>query len=134
MMRMSNIKMTTRVDRKKLLATLEENLAKHRTIVAEAKEGYRKKATEALLARMDEVRHSETTGKVVSLYFSLDWPEDHSEVYLNTIEMLRWGTEDTVELAADEFRQLVRDEWDWSNDFLAKSAGYSSTAARMSQK
>ena len=36
----------------------------------------------------------------------------------------------TVELAADEFRQLVRDEWDWTEKFLAGNSPYSATALR----
>jgi hypothetical protein len=42
--------------------------------------------------------------------------------------MLEWNTLEKIELAANEFRHLVRDEWDWSDTFLAGNAAYSQTA------
>lgn len=124
MMRASNIRMKTRVLRTKLLGTLRENAQRHAAIVAEAREGYRRKALEALTERRDRLRGGET----VDLMFHLRPPVDHCEVYANAIAMLEWGTEEHVELEADEFRQLVRDEWDWSDDFLSSNSAYSATA------
>lgn len=124
MMRMHNISMTTRVERNKLLATLKDNLARHSSIVQEARDGYIKKAREALERRMEQLRK----GQVVSLSFTMQPPTDYSEIYKNTISMLEWNTEDYVELKADEFRQLVKDEWDWSVDWLSSNRVYSKKA------
>lgn len=121
MMRLSNINMTTKVKKADLLHTLEQNLANHLDIVAEAKEGYLKKAAAELEHRLNRIR----AGEVVNLNFSLKMPVDNSEVYINSIEMLKWNTEEVVELAADEFRQLVRDEWDWSENFYGSNSEYS---------
>lgn len=124
MMRMSNIKMVTKVERKKLLATLRDNLSRHKAIVQEAREGYVQRARQALERRLEMVRR----GEVVSLTFTLTPPADYTEVYVNSIEMLEWNTEEYVELAADEFRQLVRDEWEWRDSFLHSNATYSKRA------
>ena len=125
MMRMSNISMTTSVDRLKLLLTLKLNLSKHSEIVKEAREGYIKKAMREVERRLLELRK----GRVVTLSFSLSPPVDHSEVYRSAIQMLEWNTEDKIELKADEFRQLVMDEWDWSRSFLVGNSLYSKTAS-----
>lgn len=55
-------------------------------------------------------------------------PADYTEVYVNSIEMLEWNKDESIQLGADEFRQLVRDEWDWSEGFLTQNANYSKSA------
>ena len=125
-MRMSGIKMTTVVPRHKLLATLRANLAKHSAIVQEARAGYLESAKKALARKMEELQ----SGKIVALAFHLEPPADYSEVYRNSIEMLEWNTEDMVTLEADEFRNLVRDEWDWVDHFYASNRAYSMSARK----
>jgi hypothetical protein len=117
--------MTTKVSREKLLSTLKENRAEHGKIVAEARRGYVEQARAALERRLKQLQE----GEIASLQFSLAPPADFTEVYDNSIAMLEWNTEDLVELEADEFRQLVRDEWDWSENFYHSNSRYSSTAA-----
>lgn len=127
-MRRSNINMTTTVKKADLIKKVEENLAKHKKIVAEAKAGYLKKAAAAVEKKLADLK----AGKVVSLDFNLRRPADYTEVYTNSLEMLRWNTAEEVELEADEFRQLVRDQWDWTSDFLHTNASYSAIVGSMS--
>jgi hypothetical protein len=126
MMRLQNIQMTSTVKRTELLNKLVENLKEHKIIVKEAKEGYIKKAREALTARLQQLERLEP----VNLQFTLQQPMDYSEVYETCISMLQWSRDDLVTLAADEFRQLVLDEWDWQENFLTSSSLYSATATR----
>ena len=121
----SGIRMKTKVSKTKLLKTLRENLSKHADIVQEAREGYVQKAKEVLEKRLEQIKK----GEVVGLQFTLNPPSDHSEVYKNSIAMLEWDTQDVVELEADEFRQLVRDEWDWSDSFYGSTAPFSKKAS-----
>ena len=121
MMRMHNINMKTKVDKKKLLETLRKNLEQHSSIVKEARDGYVEKAEKELELRLEQLRK----GKVVSLSFALTPPMDYSEVYKNVISMMEWNTNEFVELQADEFRQLVNDEWDWKQNFLRGTMAYS---------
>ena len=125
-MRLSNIKMTTKVNRTDLLTKLLENLAEHKKIVEEAQEGYLEELKKTLRSRLEQI---ETDGTKKTFYLQIIAPEDHSEVYENSIEMLRWNEDEYVVLEADEFRQLVRNEWDWMEGFLAENAKYSVTAA-----
>lgn len=123
-MKRMNISMTTVVEKAKLLETLRTNREEHKKIVVEAKEGYLKKARAALTEKIDEL----LAGKVVAVYFSMNMPEDYTEVYDNSIAMLEWNLDDKIELHADEFRQLVRDEWDWSSSFYSNNSEYSVAA------
>ena len=120
-MRMHNISMKTKVERKKLLEVLRKNLEQHSHIVKEAREGYISKAKRELQVRLEQLRK----GKAVSLSFTLSPPMDYSEVYKNVISMMEWNTNDFVELQADEFRQLVKDEWDWKETFLRGTMAFS---------
>ena len=128
-MRMNNIRMSTKVKKTELLAKLKENMATHKQIVQEARNGYVKQAQEALLSRLEQLR----TGEVVALAFNLSPPQDYTEVYQNSIAMLEWNQDEVVELEADEFRQLVRDEWDWTDSFLTGNERYSSTASNLNK-
>ena len=124
MMRLNNIKMITRVEKSDLLAKLKENAAKHASVVQEARNGYMKRARKELEQRLKQLQQ----GLIVSLSFSLTPPADHSEVYKTTIDMLEWNTQEYIDLGADEFRQLVRDEWEWTDNFLHSNARYSKQA------
>ena len=119
--------MQIRADRNKVLTQLQKNRERHKKIVAEARVGYVAKAREALLAKLKEVE----TGKIVSLAFGLDAPQDHTKVYDTAIEMLSLHTEETIVLDSKQVRNLMMDEWDWSQHFLAANSRYSSTAAMM---
>jgi hypothetical protein len=127
-MRMQNVRMTTTVSKEKLLDALRVNLARHSQIVQEARDGYVTQAREALERRLEELR----TGKVVSLKFTLNPPLDYSEVYRTAIQMLEWNADEMIVLQADEFKQLVLDEWDWIDGFIASNSAYSTTARRLS--
>ncbi len=128
MMRMSGISMKTVVNRLELLKQVRANLEKHKKVVAEAVIGFNKKRI-ALLKK--ELYRAENKPKTESLSLSLTRPVDHSEQYATVIQMLEWSNEEKVELSPDEFRQLVQDEWNWTNQFVTVNSGYSSMAADM---
>jgi hypothetical protein len=52
-------------------------------------------------------------------------PKSHGREYDAAIEMLELSVDDTVTVHAHEFRQLVRDEWDWKDDWVVTNAQYS---------
>jgi hypothetical protein len=119
-MRMQNIRMSTTVSKAQLLETLKANLAKHKEQVAAATAGYIEKAK----AEANKIIAQLRKGNPVVVRSSLVIPTDHSEVYENSIRMLEWNVDETITLEADEFRQLVRDEWDWSCHFNALVSDY----------
>jgi hypothetical protein len=124
---MQNINMHSTVSREDLLRKVKANRDQHSRVVQEARDGYIAKAKEALAQRLEQLR----TGKLVSLQFSLTPPADYTKTYDTVISMLEWSRDETVALEADEFRQLVLDEWDWTHGFITSNAGSSATAQRM---
>ena len=107
-----------------ILAKLRTNRETHATIVAEARKGYVERARESLRERLDQLE----SGKIVSLAFSLEPPQDHSDVYDTAIQMLELATDDVIEMDSTQVRTLVMDQWDWSRQFLTSNAQYSATA------
>ena len=107
-----------------ILAKLRTNRETHATIVAEARKGYVERARESLRERLDQLE----SGKIVSLAFSLEPPQDHSDVYDTAIQMLELATGDVIEMDSTQVRTLVMDQWDWSRQFLTSNAPYSATA------
>lgn len=116
--------MNIRAKKDEILSRLRTNRETHATIVAEARKGYVDLAREALRQRLDQLE----SGKIVALTFSLDPPQDHSDVYDTAIQMLELATDDVIEMDSAQVRTLVMDKWDWSQRFLAVNAQYSSTA------
>jgi hypothetical protein len=112
------------VDKKEALATLKGNLKRHRAIVEEARAGYIKKAKAKLNAKLDEL----ASGKLASLRFDLQAPEDHTDDYELAIRMLELHSEDTIEMSSTDVRTLMMDEWDWLRGFLFTNARYAKSA------
>ena len=129
MMRMNNIKMSTTCKTQDVLDKLRSNRDQHAKIVSEARKGYVDKARAEVEKRLKQLE----TGQVVHLTFNLAPPEDYTTLYDTTISMLEMHQGDTIVLAADEFRQLVQDEWDFTDGFLASNARYSGTATLVAQ-
>lgn len=107
-----------------LLATLRSNREEHAQIVAEARDGYIEKARTALEKRLAEARE----GKMVSLSFRLDFPQDHTKTYDVAIRMLELHQGATITLSAMQVRNLEMDEWDWTDSFLNTASAYSPSA------
>jgi len=118
------LSMTTTVPKTKLLEHLRKNRSEHKQIVAEARDGYLRQAKEELEKRLEQLRH----GKLVSLHFDLTPPRDYTHIYDQAIEMLEWNTATDVVLQADEFDNIVRDNWNWMREFLTSNSLYSATA------
>lgn len=109
----------------KLLQKLKANLENHKKIYEEAKLGYLDKAIEAC----DKQKGELMTGKLVNLNINLSPPTSHEKEYKQAIEMLEWSDNQVLRLTAQQFRQYVLDDWDWSRQFFLSNVGYSSTAA-----
>ncbi len=115
------IQMNITCDRETILSQLRKNLEQHSRLVAEAREGYVKRAEADLEKKLALIRE----GKVVSLSFHLKVPKDYSTVYKTAIQMLEHHQEERIVLSATEFRQLVEDEWDWTREFFGSNSACS---------
>jgi hypothetical protein len=108
-----------------VLATLRTNRDTHKKIVDEAKAGYIEKAKEVLMKRFDQLK----AGKITNLVFQLRVPVDQTKVYDTAIRMLELHQNETLELDAGQVRNLMQDEWDWTDSFYSTNSAYSGTAA-----
>lgn len=104
------------------LKKIRENRDKHSSLVKEARAGYIETAKKQLEKRLAQLKE----GKLVSVSFSLQPPQDYTTVYDTVINMLAAHTEPNITISASEFRQIVEDEWDWMSNFLLSNSGYSS--------
>lgn len=116
--------MTIEADRVELLDILRKNRETHRRIVEEARAGYIDKAKAALAKRMKQLEE----GKLTSLMFSLQRPEDHTREYDTAIKMLEMHRGDTISLTASQVQCFVQDEWSWKSHFIGIARNYSQTA------
>jgi len=125
MMRHLGINMRVTCLKTDILLKLQENRETHAKLVAEARVGYVQAAREALEKKLGLLAE----GKLVALQFSLAVPKDYTAVYDTTISMLQAHTGNEIELAADEYRHLVQDEWEWTRDFLTSNMRYSGSTS-----
>jgi len=125
MRQIHNITMSVKCNKDYVLDALKKNRENHIKIVKEAKNGYLKEAEKQLKSRLEKIKN----GYMTSLSFDLLIPADHTDEYDTIIKMLEMHTDDTIELSADEVRQLIENKWSWMNSFLSNNACYSKTAS-----
>ncbi len=113
---------TIKVDVDHLKEVLVKNRAAHKVQFEQAWEGYRKVAAKELEDRLDAVKD----GKPFQLWFNLSVPEDHTDDYDQTLEMLELHVEDTIALSINEYQQYFKDDWGWKGKFASDNATYSS--------
>ena len=116
--------MRIKAKREDILATLLKNRAAHAAIVKEAREGYVEKAQRALEEKLAKL----ASGKIVALSFSLRVPVDQTKVYDTAIEMMKLHQDEYIELDAGQVRNLMQDQWDWTDQFYGTNMLYSKSA------
>lgn len=108
-----------------VLERLHTNRDAHRAAFERALEGYHEKVIANLASAIEQAKKS---GKIhpseIWEIARLPQPEDHTRDYDLAIDMLAMEVRDDVELTQQEYRNLVRDEWDWKERFLATNASY----------
>ena len=112
---------SVKVEKGKLLTTLQENRGKHVAEYDSAVEAYRKAAEKALRKRAIEIRDGETLCKEVD---DLPEPRSFAADYDRAIAMVEWSTEETIELDEQDFRAFVLDEWNWRGQFAGTTSLY----------
>ena len=110
-----------RVNRDNLLAIVLKNRASHRKLFEEALEGWKNAVINALTVAVDEAKK----GKNFHTSFNLPRPSDHTNDYDCVIDMLEMSVDDVLEIENSLFRQYVRDDWSWTQDFLTSNRRYS---------
>ena len=106
-----------------VLDKLRTNRAEHSKIVKEARVVYVEQAKKVVEKKLEALK----AGKVVSLAFKLTAPLDYTTVYDTAIRALEMHTGETIELSAEQVRNLIDDAWDWSGQFTSSNMMYSET-------
>lgn len=113
-----------KVKNEQLLAILKTNRESHREIFLEALDGYKQEVLNLLDGMIKDIKN----GKKISHHIALVQPMDQTKEYDRAIKMLEMSVDSEVELDETQFSELVMDEWNWTNNFLASNVNYSSKA------
>lgn len=114
------------VETKELLAKLQGNREKHKTIVSEARKGYIARAKIEIAKILDDLSSDKLVN--VTKIWSLDMPRDMTKSYDAVIESLNLHKEPTIQLTAEQVRNFVMDKWDWTREFTHSNSAYSTSA------
>lgn len=118
------------VSREKLLATLKENLKKHKIEYEQAVIDYRKALQADLTAALVKVNDPFSSLDKIKVDFS--HPQSYADQYQQVIDMLEWSTDDVINLDSQAFRAYIKDEWSWKSSFQMLSSTYSAKASAFS--
>lgn len=130
--------LTIEVEVTTLLDTLTTNREKHITAYEKAKKGYLKllrRELETKLKVLDRVPRSQIKPHTLKGGSEMDLariinqkPQAYVEYYDQAIEMLEYAQNDTVELDQQQFREFVKDEWNWKAQFTTSNVAYAAAA------
>ena len=115
---MNDIKVT--VHKAELLEKLRVNRAKHTEVYDRAWEGYVRLTREELESKLDRIK----SGKPIERYLGTNPPENHTGDYSDVIDMLEMSIGDEVELSQQQFRQYVKDDWGWKEEWIMSNTVY----------
>jgi len=106
----------------KVLEKLRTNKSKHVAEYDLAMKEYWKALESKLESMIERARSHKFDNN--DFHIRLGVPQNHEEQYDTNIEMLEMTSETEITLTEVEFRQFIRDEWDWMGDFKATVASY----------
>jgi hypothetical protein len=112
--------LTTLVDKERLLTALRENREGHAAEYEKAKKGYlrvTRKRLEELLARLVD-------GELLDRVWLEAPPEDHTKDYDDAIEMMEWTQDNQIDLTQAQFKQYVKDDWGWRDQWMTSNTAY----------
>lgn len=127
--------MVINVDRKKLVETLKTNRQTHIDDHKEALEGW-VRSRRSIIAQATHVIDTDDEEQFLKALANLSnrlvetqhRPVEHTENYDLAIGMLELSVDDTVELTAQQYRELVKDDWTWKSSFMATKNFYSASS------
>jgi hypothetical protein len=115
---------TYKVNISELVDTLKKNREEHVEIVEEAQAEFRKLAT----AKIEQMLEDARSGKGIQTSLGLKVPSIHTDAFDNAIglmEMTMRANETVIEIDAGEYERFVRNNWEWTSEFVASNRRYS---------
>lgn len=117
---MNRNELTITVAKAVLITTLEDNRDKHARDYTKAKRGWIKllrKELQTMLTTLD-------SGGELRLQIENQKPVSYLAEYVEAIEMLNFSSDDAVVLTAQQYRQYVKDDWDWKDYWVGSTRTY----------
>ena len=111
------------INKLELLKIVNNNMVKHIAEYKEAVEDY----LQAVFKICKENFDIADTFDITSTYKTIPGkPISYADSYNKAIRMLELSVDDVIILSETEFDQLVMDEWNWKQSFVATSSFYKS--------
>jgi hypothetical protein len=101
---------------------LKENRNKHLGLLSRAKIGYKKAVIECLESLLKEANDRNFDN--LTNILNLPKPVDKAEEYDRAIEMLEMSVDEKITITSQEFRNYVKDKWDWTDQMLLSNTRY----------
>lgn len=122
MLRGIDIDLEVKVKRGWLIGVVQKNRDEHRDTFTKAHQKYQDAIIKWLTEYLEEAR---TTKRDITVkYFQGAQPEDHTIDYDLVLDMLKNGSEDTINITGSDYRRFVLDRWDWTQQFVSASNAY----------
>jgi len=118
----NKMNMTTTIEKLQLLEILQKNRDNHVELYKEALEGSIVETKKRLEEKLDLINK----GTIESLTVSFTPPQNHEKTYNQAIKMVSLNVNNTIELDAATFNNLVLDDWAWSSAWFTRNSSYSS--------
>jgi len=109
-----------KLNKAELIQTIKKNMELHVKEYNEMMDVFRTMASQKVGYLLKEI----DGGDDFNLSIDLEKPRSSEKSYLNALEMLEMEVEENVILDNREFKQLVKDEWDFSRSFAMSKAAY----------
>lgn len=112
--------MIVEVETARLLGTVRANRTAHVEEFEETNERYRRAMRAWFLAQVREIE----SGHDFERYSQAPVPRSYAEGYDRAIGMLELHQSDTIDLGAQDYNELVKDDWNWKQEFAQTNASY----------
>ena len=110
-----------------LVDTIKANMESHRETYKTAVEEFKRQQTVLLEELLEKARLGKPFDRMALSRMQI--PEDHTDDYKLALEMLAHDEREVITLQQHEYRQYMRDEWEWRGRWAANTASYAMAAA-----
>jgi hypothetical protein len=116
------------INKIKLLDQLQKNRKEHSEIYDLAIAGWKEEVKKGLKHALKQAKNDIE----YITFLDIDKPQHHLKEYDEIIDRVSWHEDNMISLTIREFNNFVRDNWDWSFDFLNQAHIYSSSSSSSS--
>ena len=129
---MMNIRQrSVNVNRLQLLEKLRANLELHKTEFEEALGEYQERLLADLKLAVKKVNSTQNPRDLEKFAFHVQFPQDHTDDYVEVIEMLELSVDENINLDAESFRAYFKNEWSWQRHFQQSKTMYATVGSSL---